>query len=205
MTAWLREPKNRVILNGRPAYQGRKQMMVLDHCPLDRRRTMIDAGAHCGLWAYNFAKYFNWIEAFEPVAAHRECFGKNIPDEMHHRIAMHPYALGENGGRVAIKSNPSSSGDSWVNGPGDIEMRTIDSFELTEVDLIKVDAEGFEEKILRGAEQTLRQWKPVVCVEQKRSMAEKFGLKPQGALVYLKSLGYRSVAEMSGDYVLRAD
>lgn len=205
MLDWIANPKNRMVLNGRPSYQGKKQMAVLDHCPLSRRRTMVDAGAHIGLWSFNFMHYFKHIDAFEPVAAHRECFRSNVlPDtgKSQGSITLYPYALGERADHISIRVNPTSSGDSWVKGKGPIEMRTIDSFKIEDVDLIKVDAEGYEEFILRGARETISTWRPVVVVEQKRDMAAKFGLNSLGALAFLKILGYRVVQELGGDYIM---
>ncbi len=202
MLQWIADPKNRMVLNGRPSYQGKKQSLALGHCSPDRRRTMIDAGAHIGLWSWNFAHWFGRIEAFEPVADHRDCFTKNTL-AMSEKIALHPFALGERADRVHIRVNPTSTGDSWVKGKGEVEMRTIDSFAFEDVDFIKVDAEGYEQFIVHGAESTLRKWQPTVCIEQKRDMAEKFGLKPLGAVKFLVGLGYRVVGEISGDYVLK--
>ena len=213
MIEWIADRKNRMILNNRPSYQGKKQVAALIECPMDRRRTMIDAGAHIGLWSYNFAHWFEKIEAFEPVWAHRDCFVRNLIEEdyavsadstitLGEKITLHPFALGDREGMVHIRVNPTSTGDSWVKGKGDIPMRTIDSFALTEVDLIKVDAEGYEEFILKGATETIKQWKPVICVEQKRRMPEKFGLKPQGALVFLTKIGYKLKFEIGGDFIM---
>ncbi len=202
MVEWLADPKNRLVLNDRPAYQGKKQQLALYHCAPERRRTMIDCGAHIGLWSYNFARWFEKIEAFEPVVDHRDCFIENmIPAKA--EVNLHPYALGDREDMVTIRVNPVSSGDSWVKGKGTVPMKTLDSFGFEDVDFIKVDAEGYEEFILRGAEFTLKHWKPVVCVEQKRDMAVKFGLKPMGAVQYLIGLGYKVVGEISGDYILK--
>jgi len=207
MLQWLAEPKNKIVLNGRESYQGRKQMRCLDYLPLTNRRTMIDAGAHIGLWAYTFAHYFKRVEAFEPVSDHRDCFMKNVieaPNRDHtYEVVLHPYALGERSDMVAIRVNPSSTGDSWVKGRGDVQMHPVDKFKIADVDFIKVDAEGYEEFILRGAEETLLTWKPLVCVEQKRDMAVKFGLKPLGAIKYLNGLGYKVVEEIGGDYLCK--
>lgn len=202
MVEWLADPKNRLVLNDRPAYQGKKQQLALYHCAPDRRRTMIDCGAHIGLWSWNFAHWFRQIEAFEPVAEHRNCWQANMQTRQD-ECSLHPYALGDREDMVTIRVNPVSSGDSWVKGKGTVPMKTLDSFGFEDVDFIKVDAEGYEEFILRGAEFTLKHWKPVVCVEQKRDMATKFGLKPMGAVQYLIGLGYRVVGEISGDYILK--
>ncbi len=204
MLSWIADPKNRLMLEGRPSYQGKKQLAALSFCPEDRRRTMIDAGAHIGLWSFPFSHWFKQIEAFEPVTDHRECFKLNVngPHGTTSKVTLHPYALGDREAMVHIRVNPTSTGDSWVKGKGDVPMKTIDSFGFTDCDLWKCDAEGYEEFIMRGGEQTLITWKPTVIVEQKRTMAEKFGLRPMGAVKYLISLGYKVVQEIGGDYIL---
>ncbi len=207
MTTWMMEPKNRLIINGRPSYQGKKQLAALSFCPEDRRRTMIDAGAHIGLWSFNFVQWFKRVEAFEPVAAHRECWHHNLEVSSWEAGAdyadLHPFALGDRETMVHIRVNPTSTGDSWVKGKGDVPMKTIDSFGFEDVDLIKVDAEGYEEFIVRGALSTIKLWRPTIVVEQKRDMAVKFGLKPMGAVKLLIENGYKVVAEIGGDYIMR--
>jgi hypothetical protein len=103
---------------------------------------------------------------------------------------------------VAIHTADSSSGDSWVNGEGDIPLKRLDSFDLHDVDFIKLDCEGFEVFALRGGEETLKRCHPVVCVEQKPGRAQKFGLQETEAVTYLQSLGAKLLHKMSGDYIL---
>lgn len=197
MLTWIQSPKNRYTLNGRMAYQGKKQKAVLELCT--GRGTALDVGGHVGLWSYNLAHAFKTVHAFEPVAAHRECFVKNVTQP---NVTLHAVALGHVPGFVSMWSEQGSSGNTQVRGPGDIPMVTLDSFGFTDVSLIKVDVEGFEENVLRGAEELLARQKPVVIVEQKRDMAARFGLELKGAVEYLKSMGYVQAIEISGDHVM---
>lgn len=202
MIEWIADAKNRVVIFDRPSYQGKKQVAAAALCPPDRRRTFVDVGAHIGLWSYNFAHWFKTVEAFEPVEAHRECFFKNVAP-VQNNVYLHACALGDREDMVAIRVNPTSSGDSWVKGKGEVPMRTLDSFDLQNVDLIKVDCEGYEEFVLRGAAKTIDQWKPVIVVEQKRDFATKFGLQPQGGVEYLKKEhAYRQADLINGDYFM---
>lgn len=201
---WMAHPKARMILNGRPAYQGKKQLAAIAECGrLGRTRTAIDVGGHIGLWSFNLAHTFTRTVAFEPVAAHRECFERNCADLLlRGSLELNACALGMTEGSVSIKTAPTSSGDSWVSGDGDIPMHTLDSFQLQDVDLIKIDCEGYEENVLRGGMQTISTWRPVIMVEQKRDMAsERFGLGKLGAVQLLLDMGYRVAAELSGDYL----
>lgn len=200
---WMNSKKNKVVMNGRSAYQGAKQLAALKHCK--QFRTAVDCGAHIGTWAFNLAHKFNWVHAFEPVAAHRECFASNVFPHQGKPgyVTLYPLALGAEPGFVVIDTETGSSGNSAVGaGPGEIEMRTLDSFGFQELDFLKIDTEGFEENVLRGGEQTIKACKPVIVVEQKRDMASRFGLEPLGAVRLLESWGYRIAEEISGDYFL---
>ena len=200
---WLANPKNNVVINDRVAYQGKKQTAALACVPTDRRRTAIDVGAHIGLWSWNLAHWFKNVEAFEPVEAHRACWEKNMAASRAGIAKLWPCALGDHEDMVSIYTADTSSGDSWVKGKGDVPMKTLDSFGFENVDFIKIDCEGGEELVLRGAERTVKTWKPIICVEQKRDHAQAhFGLATLGAVKLLQGWGYKVAAEISGDYLM---
>lgn len=197
---WMGHPKNKgFVLNGRQAYQGVKQVTAMKF--VRNHRVAIDVGGHVGFHSFNLAPLFREVHAFEPVALHRECFAINVTAP---NVRLHPVALGVEPGEIAMKTEVGSSGNTCVDtkAPGDTPMITLDSLGLQDVDYAKLDCEGFEENVLRGAEDTLRRCKPVVMVEQKRQMAAGFGLPTKGAIAFLQSLGYQVVAELSGDYIM---
>jgi len=218
LTAWM--DKAGEIVDGRGTYQIAKLRKALSFCR--GFRTAVDVGAHCGLWSMQLVKQFSSLYAFEPVEAHRECFCHNLPgltakwviDDNEDRMAgasgsvgacrvdMYAYALGEQHGSIRIETAPTSSGDSRIGGPGDIPMHTLDSFALSEVDFIKIDTEGYELPILRGAAETIKRDMPVIIVEQKPGHAQHFGFRETEAVDYLLGLGYKTAAVMSGDYVM---
>lgn len=193
---WV-EKNGNLILNGRKSYQGQKQLLAMRHCR--SFHTAVDVGAHIGFFSFNLAQRFEVVHAFEPVAEHRECFAKNVRAE---EVVLHDCALGAAEAACDMQVTDGSSGDSKVAPGLSVAMRTLDSFGIRNVDFIKVDCEGYEENVLRGAEQTILQWKPTIIVEQKREMASRFGLQPLGAVEYLKGLGYKQAAEHGGDYVM---
>lgn len=201
---WMATPKARMIINGRPAYQGKKQLAALAAVAQTKPdwppRTAVDVGGHIGLWSYNLAPAYRRVYAFEPVAEHRACFVKNVEAP---NVLLYALALGATEGMVSIHTAPTSTGDSWVKGAGDIPMVTLDSQDLQDVDFIKIDCEGYEENVLRGAVETIKRDRPVIIVEQKRDMATaRFGLEPLGAVKFLLELGYVQQQELSGDYLM---
>lgn len=194
---WMANPKVRLVLNGRPAYQGQKQLAAMELCK--EFRTAVDVGGHVGLWSFNLAQRFKEVHAFEPVAVHRGCFTRNIEAA---NVTLHACALGAESGYVSIRTEPTSSGDSRVDGIGDIPLKTLDSFALKDVDLIKIDTEGYELMVLNGALATIERCQPVIVVEQKPGHAKRYGLGDTAAVPFLQNLGYRVAKELSGDYLM---
>lgn len=192
---WMRTKNERV--DGRLAYQYHKLAAATSYC--SRFRNAVDVGGHVGLWTRNLARKFAHVYAFEPMATHRECFALNVDA---FNVTLHPCALGEAEGSVSMHTNPTSSGDTWVDGTGDVPMHTLDSYEFDDIDFLKADAEGYELFVMRGAAKTIKRCRPVIIVEQKPGRAEKFGIGRTDAVTYLQSLGYKLAQEMSGDYIL---
>lgn len=196
MIKWMQQRNE--IVDGKPTYQYHKLAKALSYCT--RFHTAVDVGGHCGFWSMHLEKRFQFLHAFEPVALHRECFTRNV--NMRDGVVLYPVALGEAEGSVSISTTHTSSGDSKVAGAGDIPLKRLDDYDLHDVDFIKLDCEGYELFALRGGEETLKRCRPVVCVEQKPGMAQKFGLKHKQAVAYLESLGATLRHEVSGDYIL---
>ena len=192
---WLKKAGQKI--DGRLAYQHKKWEAAISNC--NSFRTAIDCGCHIGTWSFYLAKRFETVQAFEPVAEHRACFERNVTAK---NVTLHPIALGATRDSVAMRVTPRSSGDSWVSGAGEVAMEPLDAFGFADVSLMKLDTEGFEENVLRGGIETIRRCRPVVCVEQKREMSLKFGLKKLGAVDLLQREGYRVAQELSGDFIM---
>lgn len=201
---WMR--KMNQVVDGKLTYQLDKRKQALKW--VKNWRTAVDIGAHCGLWSMGLIGKFQFLHAYEPVELHRNCWEKNMQPKYDYDVTgrnqaiLYPMALGEHEGTVSIRTADTSSGDSWVDGGGDIPLRRLDDFDLHDVDFIKLDCEGYELFALRGAEATLKRSHPCVIVEQKPGRAQKFGLPETGAVDYLISLGAVLRVEISGDFIL---
>lgn len=219
---WMRTMRQDA--HGRLGYQLHKYRAALRFARA--RRVAVDVGAHVGLWSWPMSHDFARVEAYEPMAAHRECFRANMADALAAgRATLHDCALGaESGPTVWLRTRtPGSSGDTGVDpeaersslrgtvhGPGDGEpapLRRLDDFGLADVDLLKVDCEGYELFVLRGAVETLRRCRPVVVVEQKpeTGMESRYGIGTTDAVAFLVGLGAVRRAGIQGDYILSWD
>lgn len=73
--------------------------------------------------------------------------------------------------------------------PREVETQTIDSLDLTRICAIKIDVEGAELHVLRGAKKTLERHRPVMLVEAQKINTKQFGYHPNEIVDFLTGLG----------------
>ena len=148
-------------------YQWRaRELAIAESTP---RRICIDIGANVGLWSCELVEHFDQVIAFEPVEEFRKCFERNVKKS---NYIMHPCALGREESFINMNIVEGNTGHSHIDtssiGQGTIPLKTLDSFNFDNIDMIKIDVEGFEEEILAGAEQTILRNKPILAIEQQK-------------------------------------
>ena len=163
---------------------------------LTEHRCALDIGAHVGLWSRDLVKVFEEVVAFEPCEEHRECLAKNVTAD---NLIIHPWAVGECEGRVALEFYPGRSGHTHRREGDTTRMVCIDDLGLDSVDYIKIDVEGFEFEVIQGAEQTIREFRPRMCIEQKPHRTPEDRYRGRDLL---KSWGARELRHHGDDWVL---
>jgi len=187
-------------VEGRLTYQYPIYERALEACG-SRRGTAVDVGAHVGLWSYWMARDFAQVIAFEPIAAHRDCWTVNMPGRPQDMV--YPVALGAVAGSVSMTVPPHKTGDARIERlAGDTPMRTLDSFELS-CDLIKIDCEGYEVDVVTGAMETIQRCRPVMAIEQRPKLTRLFRHRGADAIRAVTALGGRQLWTDGHDYVLR--
>lgn len=167
----------------------------------EHRRTALDCGAHVGAWSKEIASHFEEVHSFEPSPANFECLKANTKGL--ENVTLHNVAVGEGGtGSLHPPVNPGNSGAGWVVEGNDFEIIKLDSLNLQDVDFIKMDIEGFEPAALRGAEETIKRWRPVVLVEQK-AITARYGEDHMLAGIILERWGYKLFAKVNNDYIYK--
>jgi len=91
-----------------------------------------------------------------------------------------------------------------------IEVKPIDYLieakELpTDIDLIKIDVEGMELQVLKGAKALLERCSPVLFFEFSESNFKGYNYKGEDVLEYLKSFQYKFVSAQSGKAIQKAN
>jgi len=154
-------------------------------------RVCADIGSNIGQWTRPLANRFDKVVCFESNPNFRECFNKNIAED---NVVLHPYALSNRHHYAKQDFNSTVMSEDT----GTIECRTLDSFELTELDFVKIDVDGFELNVLDGARQTLSMNSPVINIEMKRDKRQDIVEKSE---VILLHLGYKFQERNKSDEV----
>ena len=187
--------------DGVTRYQYRARDAAVAVC--DQKRICIDIGANVGLWACDLVKSFDHVIAFEPVTEFIECFKKNVTGS---NYTMHQMALGRAESFIEMNIVQGNTGHTHIDqssiGRGTIPLKTLDSFNLTNVDMIKIDVEGFEGEILAGAMKTIDQNKPVLVIEQQKHEYQN-DMNETPAIKILQDWGYQVVEQFNKDWVLK--
>jgi len=156
-------------------------------------RGCVDAGANVGMWTRSLMQDFERVHCFEPNPVFIECWRKNIPADQN--AVLHEVGLGDSEHTATFTQPLAQMLDRT---PGDIQIRTLDSFELTDIDFIKIDVDGYEDLLVKGAQETIAQNLPVINIEMKR--AKRPGIV-RVAEDILKKLGYKLKIRTKSDEV----
>ena len=150
------------------------------HKDIDKN-VMIQAGGNVGVYAWQYAQMFDSVYTFEPEDLNFYCLERNIADQKN--IKATKAFLGKQSGTAGIKNHANdkavartdkypdgrpteyNTGAYEINGIGEIPVIDIDSMNLPQCDLIHLDIEGSELDALKGAENTIKQHKPILCLE----------------------------------------
>ena len=83
---------------------------------------------------------------------------------------------------------------------GSIPVKTLDSYNLTDVDVIKIDVEGFEVPVIEGARQNILSNKPWIQIEANHT-GDRYGRPKKFILNALANLGMRRRAKEWPDQI----
>jgi FkbM family methyltransferase len=170
---------------------------------------VIDAGANVGYFTMLFSDLVGArgrVHAFEPVPATFGLLSENVRQFPYYtNVSLNCAALGDSDQKTKIFIPDGDHGQaalvyhrdaSWKDAqvaPIDIEMMRLDRYAggLEKIDLLKCDVEGAELLILRGAESSLRRFRPKVFLELDERWTSSFGWSPKDVIGFLRSIGYK--------------
>jgi FkbM family methyltransferase len=162
--------------------------------------TAVDIGGHVGFMSRDMAKFFSKVHAFEPQGDNFRCLRKNTPEN----VRCYNVALGEGLGKGKMESPKATNSGAWELKPGDeVTIAALDAFNFLNVGLIKIDVQGYEMNVLKGAVKTLDRNSPVLIVECPKAEMAAFrsGGDPPTPVAWLAEHGYRAIEAISNDVI----
>src|SRR5215217_112876 len=172
---------------------------------------VIDIGAHAGQFSRLFAGMAprGQVWSFEPSAYARSVMTTASRIRRMDNITLMPFGLSDAGGEITLHTPIKKAGGMGFGaahlGDGDtsrptvaqtVRLTTLDVFArdkaLTRVDFIKADIEGWELHALRGGEETLRRFRPVLYMEVSDAQLRRAGDSAEAMFDWLEQRGYRA-------------
>lgn len=182
ISKWVRE-------SGRLDHDQSMVPLICEH--IKNEAIVIDAGAYIGDHTIAYARAVGvggFVFAFEPNPEAFECLKynlKNFPNTMCFKQGL--------GSKTESKGLTNVSGNIGVNhiieGNG-VSITSIDELELFGVDLIKIDCEGYELEILKGAYETIKKFKPKLLIEINKGTLQREGISEKDIFGYLDRMSY---------------
>ena len=167
---------------------------------------VLDIGANQGELALLFAQAAapgGKVYAFEPNPAMFGVLARNIALNPAAECHAEPVALGASPGKVEMCQpdgrNPGTAtvhtekvpyGGNWAT----VEVMRLDDYVrtrgLARIDVMKIDVEGYEFEVCKGAEETLRRWRPRLIMELSDTLLRMHGTSADELAGWLRAHGY---------------
>ncbi len=153
-------------------------MVALFKILASNSEVILDIGANIGCTALLFGELAKKVYAFEPSPSTFSLLDKNVSKAKAGNIFPQNCGLGSEGGETTLTFSPSNRSGGFVSNQTQASSghtvekiiikqldEVVSSLKLNNIDFIKIDVEGFEGHVLRGAKQTLIDNKPAVVLE----------------------------------------
>ena len=171
-----------------PTYEDKYRQLVISHLP--NKRTFVDVGANVGIWSLPMTQHFKKIISYEPSRQNIECIKSNIPEG----IELREKAVADFAGEAKFHQAGKNCGDGKLCREGvkssyTVPVVKLDDEGLDNVDMIKIDTQGWELDALKGMTELIKSWRPWIMFEinEDVDLCCKFMEDLDYEVVYVKS------------------
>jgi len=161
---------------------------------IPRGHVSLDVGANNGVYTYVLSTISRRVEAFEPLPACARtiaAFGaRNVGV---HQVALSsangvkelfvPQILGTFQTSLASFTPPRGAFETYS-----VPVKRLDDYGFDDVSFMKIDVEGHELEVLKGARETIAKCSPILLIEVEQ---RHLTFPMQGVFEYVLGLGYR--------------
>jgi FkbM family methyltransferase len=165
---------------------------------------IIDIGANNGHFTIEFAHYVGdtgKVHSFEPQRIIFQQLCGNVFLNGLDNVYTHNIALGDENSITRVEK-PNYFNEGYVNfgdvhvikdqniESEEVQVKTLDSYTFKNVNLIKIDAQGFEPYILSGAVNTINKHRPYIFIEIEEDQLKKYGFDEQSLINQIEKMDY---------------
>tara|TARA_B100001105_G_C22346934_1_gene423924 strand:+ start:584 stop:1306 length:723 start_codon:yes stop_codon:yes gene_type:complete len=160
----------------------------------NKNHTCLDIGGHIGTHAIPYSRIFKFVHTFEANYDNFTYLERNIKLNKRTNIIAYNRAVSNERKLIIVKKWMSENSGCFTIMPADeikstMETITIDELEITNVDFIKIDVEGGELDVLKGASNTIKKYKPLLQVELLNNLAFKLhNIKTETIINYITNI-----------------
>jgi FkbM family methyltransferase len=148
----------------RPAYEDKYRSLIIESLP--NKRTFVDVGANVGIWSLPMRLHFEKVISYEPSKQNIECIKSNIPNG----IELREKAVADFNGEAKFHQAGKNCGDGKLCREGvkstyTVPVVKLDDENLQNVDMIKIDTQGWELDVLKGMSNLIKSQQPWIMIE----------------------------------------
>lgn len=149
--------------NHRPSHH---EQWLRPYFPDMKGLVVADIGAHVGSHTIWMSKLAASVHAFEPHPIHRQYLSWNVALNNLRNVSIYPFALYDGDGSASM-GDVGGGTPLGSAGPHTVNFVALDTITTgwSKLDFMKIDCEGSEAHILRGARQTLLELRPRMIIE----------------------------------------
>lgn len=171
----------------------------------NKRRLAIDIGASYGFMSHGLLKHFQKVNAFELMESVRYCLRENLGNAS--RLKIYDCGLGSSIESVEATFYPKYTGHcsvidnvnyQGIKKKSVCEVVPLDLFQFDAVDFIKIDVEGYELEVLKGAKKTIERNSPLLLIEILRNNPFDTAMKVNK---FLSEMGYTLLDSHNEDFL----
>lgn len=175
---------------------------------------VIDVGTNVGWTVLNLARlsHTGTVFGFEPDPFNYGQCRDNVKLNSFRNIELFPVGLSDVNAQLTMEVRvPSNRGGNRISTTSQghkVDVVRLDDFEpvkkATHIDLIKIDVEGYEMNVLKGAVHLLQKHHPVLFIEMDDSNLKDQGYSAKAMIGFLHNAGYRNITSADDDHVVTA-
>lgn len=186
------------------------EMDIIDHF-VPEGSTVLDIGANLGKYTHALSRIVGLsgtVLAFEPIPEAYEMLSYACKKLSWSNVVIYNLALSDENSKHQMSVPLDNNGleilglaylegrkkSDMVHTTYFVETRCLDDMglDLKKLDFIKCDVEGAELKVFKGAERTIRKFKPIIMAEIEDRHLIKHGLTASDVVRHLSWVGYES-------------